>query len=123
MKTTIKISGKPVEIKLSPAAKSALEQSKEPLLAEMELDFSCLIRKQTRFRVDSASTDQVQVTDRLAVRFRPVMTQCCSVSEMTGDGPQLTDFELKRAAAFVPGWLHIDYQNNRWCGEFGYQGR
>lgn len=123
MKTTIQINGKPVEIELSPAAKRALEQLEEPLLADMELYFGCLICKKARFHEGSANTNHVQVTDRLSVRFRPVMTQNCSVRDMAGNEPPFTDFKIKKPEAFVPHWLHIDYQNNRWSGDFGYQGR
>ena len=123
MKTTIEISGKPIEIILTPAANSALKQRQKPLLAEMELYFSCLIRKQVRFYEDADTTDQVQVIDGLSARFRPVMTQSCNVRDMAGDEPPVTDFEVKKPEAFIPHWLHIDYQNNQWCGEFGYQGR
>lgn len=120
MKTTIHISGKPVEIKLSSAATNALQQRTKPLLAEMELYFSCLIRKKTRFHEDSDSGDQVQITDGLSVRFRPVMTQSCRVSDVDGDEPPVTDFEIAKPEAFVPHWLHIDFKNNQWQGEFGY---
>ncbi len=122
MQTTITVNGKPVEVKLSRAADAALAQRNTPLLAEMELYFSCLIRKQVRFRdhVESASAAPVPVTDRLAVYFRPVMTQTCNVNDMHGEAPPVSDFEIKNPAAFVPHWLRIDYRGGEWSGEFGY---
>ena len=41
--------GKQIEIRMTPAAGRALAQRSVPLLAEMELLFSCLIRKRVLF--------------------------------------------------------------------------
>ncbi|MDH3354659.1 MAG: hypothetical protein OEL79_05540 [Chromatiales bacterium] len=123
MNTQINISGKPVTIELSKAASAAMQNRTSPLLAEMELYFSCLIRKKVRFydNVDSDDAERVHVNDGLAVRFRPVATQSCSVGDVEGDEPPVTDFPIAKPAAFVPHWLRIDYIKGEWCGEFGYQ--
>ena len=125
MKTTVHISGKAVAIETSTAATHALLQRKEPLLAEMELYFSCLVRKKVRFHEVSSplgdANQQIRVTDELQVSFRPVITQSCSVADVDGDEPPVTDFEIKKPEAFIPHWLYIDFQNGQWQGEFGYQ--
>lgn len=50
---SIEINGRTVAIELSRAAIKALAQRSTPLLAEMELYFSCLIRKVVRFHEHS----------------------------------------------------------------------
>ena len=123
MRTTVHINGKPVAIEMSTAATHALLQREKPLLAEMELYFSCLVRKRVRFHELSTplsnDNQQAWVTDELTVSFRPVMTQSCSIGD--ADEPPVTDFPINRPAAFVPRWLHIDYQREEWLGEFGYR--
>ena len=117
-KQDIKIHGKEISLQLTNAALDALNKREKILVAEMELYFSCLIRKQVRFR-ENMGGDLVQVSDLLAVRFRPVMTESCGLS-YEGDEPPLTDFPIKKPESFVPKWMKIDYRNNGWTGEFGY---
>lgn len=122
MNAQIKISGKSVSIELSEAAINAMKLRTAPLLAEMELYFSCLVRKKVRFYDGESSDDKerIDVNDKLAVRFRPVMTQSCSVGDDAGEEPPVTDFPIAKPSAFIPHWLRIDYCSGEWCGEFGY---
>ena len=129
---SIEINGRTVAIELSKAAIKALAQRSTPLLAEMELYFSCLIRKKVRFR-DALDADQshdqgggensattVKLSEHLQVCFRPVMTRVCG-KDYEGDEPPLTDFPIVNAPAYVPRWLHIDYRKKQWQGEFGFE--
>ena len=116
----ITLANKSVEIRLTQAAISALEQRSTPLLAEMELLFSCLIRKKVRF-YEQGAEQGIAAGKGLAVRFRPVMTQACSISTLDGP-PPLEDFPMKKAQAFVPHWLSLDFRHGQWSGDFGYNG-
>jgi hypothetical protein len=105
-------------VTLSNAALKALSSRNKMLVAEMELYFSCLIRKQVRFK-ESLEGEVINVTDQLAIRFRPVMTKSCGI-DYEGDEPPLTDFPIQKADAFVPHWLKIDFKKDEWIGEFGF---
>ena len=118
MEKQIKIQGKNVTISLSKAAEKALLSRNKALVAEMELYFSCLIRKQVRFK-DKSEGDLINVTEQLAVCFRPVMTKTCDI-DSEGKEPLLTDFPIKNSASFIPYWLKIDFKKNEWSGEFGF---
>jgi len=118
MKTTIQLNGKSLEVRLTKAAERALSRRQQPLLAEMELYFSCLIRLKVRF-YEQSSGDDTEVNDKLQLRFRPVMTASCD-NNYEGDEPPLTDFPIQKPAAFTPHWLQIDYRRGQWQGEFGY---
>lgn len=118
MEKKIKIQGKSVTINLSKAAEKALTSRDKTLVAEMELYFSCLIRKQVRFK-ESLEGDLVNVTEQLAVRFRPVMTKSCGI-DYEGNEPPLTDFPIKNPNSFIPHWLKIDYKKDKWIGDFGF---
>ncbi len=115
----IKIDGRPVTVALSASAIDSLRQRKEPLFAEMELYFGCLIRKVVRFHERQQESDHVRVSDTRVVRFRPVMTESCRVGEFE-DEPPVTDFPIADPTAFIPRWLHIDYLDGCWQGDFGY---
>ena len=119
MPQTIEIDGRNVNVTLSQAANDALTQRDTPLLAEMELYFSCLIRKQVRFR-DADNGTAFPFNERLHIGFRPVMTKVCG-KDYEGDEPPLTDFPIVNPKAYVPRWLRIDYRHGQWQGEFGYE--
>lgn len=114
----ITLADKNLDIRLSPAAELALAQRQTPLLAEMELLFSCLIRKRVRFG-ELPSEGAIPASDRLSVRFRPVMTRVCAVADVGGALP-LDDFPIANPRPYVPHWLAIDYRRGQWLGEFGY---
>ncbi|MDA8328044.1 MAG: hypothetical protein M0Z83_03620 [Betaproteobacteria bacterium] len=114
----ITLADKPVEIRLSRAAKTALAQRTTPLLAEMELLFSCLIRKKVRFYEQGAEAG-TPASKELSVRFRPVMTSSCTISTLDGP-PPCDDFPIKNVRPYIPHWLSIDFRKGQWLGEFGY---
>ena len=114
----IEIKGKQVVVNLTKAAEKALSSRDKVLVAEMELYFSCLIRKQVRFK-ENLNGELASVSENLSVRFRPVMTKSCGI-DYEGDEPPLEDFPIEKPEAFVPHWLNIDYKKNEWIGEFGF---
>ena len=118
MQKQIEIKGKKVVVNLTKAAEKALSSRDKTLVAEMELYFSCLIRKQVRFK-ENLEGDLTNVSENLSVRFRPVMTKSCGI-DYEGDEPPLEDFPIEKPEAFVPHWLNIDYKKNEWIGEFGF---
>lgn len=108
---------KTLEIRLTTAAERALSKRSVPLVAEMELLFSCLLRKRVYFGDSMEGT--APVNDRLAVRFKPIMTRRCSVAE-GGATPPSEGFPLENPRPYVPNWLSIDFRRGEWVGNFGY---
>ncbi len=119
MSATVTIHGKPVAVDWSPAAERAIVARSQPLLVEMELYFSCLIRKRVRFPGSAETTRFVNATPHLRVSFRPVMTASCLIDAEL-DEPRLEEFPIVNPAAFVPRWLTIDFRKEAWTGLFGY---
>jgi len=117
--TEVLIQNRPVKVHMSRAAEKALAQRGGPLFVEMELYFSCLIRKQVLFHDEKRQPDSVQIDNKLSVSFHPVVTNSCMIKE-AGDEPEKSDFEMKRKECFVPKWLKLDYKKGAWIGEYGY---
>ncbi len=113
----VTLHGKSLEIRLTKAAQKALARRDQPLVAEMELLFSCLLRKRVYF--DESLEQSTPVDDHLAVRFKPIMTRRCSVAE-GGATPPSVGFPLENPRPYVPNWLAIDYRRGKWIGNFGY---
>ncbi len=110
-----------VELRLSERARQQLMREAGPLDIEMELYFSCLLRKRVHFLdVPHANVAaRAALNGNVSVSFRPVMTRACSISEVI-DEPEEETATLVRAAAFTPKWLALDYAHGAWAGEFGY---
>jgi len=119
MRATAEILGKKIQVEWSASADKAMSLLSSPLLVEMELYFSCLIRKAVRFGRSASMRYSVPVTSQLTVAFRPVMTKVCKVSEIGDEEePPLDDFEITKPEAFVPKRLFIDFKRGQWVGEF-----
>jgi len=114
----ITLAGRVVQVELSSAARAALADRGRPLIAEMELYFSCLIRKRVRFpdAVHPGALCAV-VADGLTVCFRPVMTRACAIDPKV-EKPELEAFPVQKPEAFVPKRLRIDHRRDTWSGEF-----
>lgn len=120
MNIDIVYEGKPLTVHLTRAAETALQQRTTPLVAEMELYFSCFIRKRVRFHTVVRNDRNVTAGENLCVGFRAVMTEQCHIDAATGDEAVLTDFPIAKPAAYIPHWLRIDFHRGEWVGDFGY---
>lgn len=118
--TEILIQNKPVQVLLSKSAEKALQQRESTLFVEMELYFSCLIRKQVLFHERQRQADSVTVNEKLSVSFHPVMTESCMIKDAEPE-PVKSDFDIQRRECFTPRWLKLDYKKGNWLGEYGYQ--
>jgi hypothetical protein len=82
-----------------------------------------LVRKRVLFRgmpADAALPDGCgRITDRLLLRFRPVVTRTCRIAD-AGDGVPLMDMPVRHPERFVPPSLSLDYRHGQWSGEFRY---
>jgi hypothetical protein len=87
----------------------------------MELYFSCLIRKQVRVHEELTSPFSMDVSEKLKIGFRPVMTKGCSVSSCEGEAPPLSDFPIEKPERYIPDWLKLDFKKGKWVSEFGYK--
>ena len=114
-----KLEGRPFRVTFTASAQHALAQRERPLIAEMELYFSCLIRLRVLFDRAEDADKASPVTPQLSVCFRPVVSRSCDLHAVEGK-PPLDDFPIKKRAPYVPHWLHLDYCKGEWVGKFGY---
>lgn len=121
MKKTVQILGRSVVVELSKVAEKNLKDRQHHLCLEMELYFSCMIRKQVNVRAAIDNGMSVFVNDKLEIGFRPVMTKICSVNSCDGDSPPVSDFPIAKAERYIPHWLKVDYKKGKWVSEFGYR--
>ena len=120
MNITIQLYGKPVRVELSAAAERALEKRTEPLYAEVQLIFGCMVAKRVWFS-DEANKDAVSVTPKLSLWFRPARYEkACSFDDIDG-AAVASDFPMAvDRKGFVPDVVRIYYRASKWVGDFTY---
>ncbi|HUW97518.1 MAG TPA: hypothetical protein VMV40_01575 [Acidiferrobacter sp.] len=120
----IEVTHKAFSVELTSAASRALDARSEPLVVEMELFFSCLVRKRLRWGKQvptEVGTLSGVPHAKLQVWFHPVMAQHCDLPDNDDlSALPLMDFPLARKEAFTPRWLHLDYHGGEFRGDFGW---
>lgn len=106
-----------LKINLTNRAEKALHTRSKPLIAEMQLYFSCVVKKRVLFH-DSLERNSVNVNKNLAVDFRAVSASSCSPEEFAKNYPVDTEFTSNAALQMRPTELMIDYNQGEWTGEF-----
>jgi len=120
----VEMLGRQIHVEISSSAQQQLNMRTAPLYIEMELYFSCLIRKQVRVYeavIEPAQKNfSVRFSDKLQINFRPVMTKSCSISSCDDGKPPLSDFPIRKPQSYIPKWLRLDFRKGSWSGDFGY---
>lgn len=117
---SVSINNRDVDITWTQAAQRALQRRERILYVEMELYFSCLVKKFVHFRdAPRGLLAPSVVSDRLQVYFRPVTSTACSMEEAEKLGRQPeTDIALERALRLAPKSLALDFRGGQWTGQF-----
>ena len=122
MQRLITFHGRPLSLTVSQRALVQLACRVSPLLLEMELYFSCLIRKRVLVRESIEGADAVVLADKLIASFRPVVTETCAMRDVERDNPRVKDMPILHPERFYPHWLTLDYRRGQWRADFGYAG-
>ncbi len=118
-RANVRINGKPVAVEWTARAQRALESRPAPLMVELELYFSCLVKKFVHFREHPGSHGVAPVNDRLSLYFRPVMSTACSIetAERLGRQPE-TEITTASIRKIAPKRVWLDYRHGSWVGKF-----
>ena len=110
-----------MEIRITTKAIKALDSLVTPLHVEMELYFSCLIRKQVIYPATPHQDARTIKSGHpnLRLYFRPVMTKTCLIGE-SSRAPDLVAFPMQDKPGLIPKWFTLDHGRTGWIGEFGY---
>ena len=114
---TIKLRERSFEVEWTQRAQRKLEQREIPLIVEMQLYFSCVVKKRVLFH-DSYDLDAVTVNDDIAIAFRTVESTACDPVEFARNFPIKNDLDSTAAAKMKPKYLLVDYVGNKWVGEY-----
>ena len=115
----ILINDKSLVVTWTPRAQRELDRRTHPLYVEMELYFSCMVKKYIHFLDRPRNAASVQINEKFAVYFRPVTSTECSMDLAANLGRQ-PEIELHNEAVsrMVPKRIFVDFKNSRWIGEY-----
>jgi len=108
---------KGVEVEWTNRAQREMEKRDNPLVVEMQLMFSCVVKKRTIFH-DSYDLETIQINDKLKVAFRPVESTSCDPVEFAEKYPVKREFDSTASSKIRPKHLLIDFVNGKWVGEY-----
>ncbi|MGD8526809.1 MAG: hypothetical protein PVJ63_11210 [Thioalkalispiraceae bacterium] len=114
---SVQLGDYPLEVRWTKRADRALAKRAQPLNAEMQLYFSCVVKKRVVFENDK-NRPTVTVTDKLAVNFRAVPASSCSPEEFASNYPIDGEFNSDASRKMHPCRLDIDYKNQQWSASF-----
>ena len=113
------INGRDVSVEWTDAAASELARRPRPLVVELELYFSCLVKKFVHFHEEAGGRETVAANDKLRLYFRPVTSTACSfeVAERLGRQPEI-DLHSAAVSKIAPRRVSIDFARGAWQGHY-----
>lgn len=117
---SVQIDRHPLELRWSARAERELKRCRQPLIVELQLYFSCVVKKRVLFH-QQVNFATVRVDDRLQIAFRPIASAVCDPREFAANHPVGRDLSPGPAARMLPAFAEIDFRGGRWQGQFGYR--
>ena len=114
---TVTIGEFPITIEWTQRAQQQLVRQTTPLIAEMQIYFSCVVKKRVLFH-DASELETSKVNDNLEVCFRAVESNACDPVEFAKNFPVKNSFKSAAALKMHPKRLSIDFKHGQWSGEF-----
>lgn len=113
------INGRDVSVEWTDAAARELARRPRPLVVELELYFSCLVKKFVHFHDEAGDRKTVAANDKLRLYFRPVTSTACSfeVAERLGRQPE-TDLHSEAVGRIAPKKVSLDFARGAWQGHY-----
>ena len=114
---TVTLRNHPLQVKWTQRAQRQLIKRSEPLFVEMQLYFSCVVKKRVLFH-DVYEANATPVNDNMFVTFRPVESTSCDPLEFARHFPVKQEFQSSGAIKMRPKSLLVDFKNGSWNGEY-----
>lgn len=116
---TVSINGKPMAVEWTRSAANQLAQRAHPLVVELELYFSCLVKKFVHFHEEAPQRATIAVTDKLHLFFHSVTSMACTmdVAEQLGRQPEI-EIDTPAARKFAPKRIRLDFSKGQWQANF-----
>lgn len=118
-KDSIDIRGKKMAIMYSKRAEKALQQRNNPLIAELQLYFTCVVQKRVNF-LEQTNLETISANPNLKIAYHAVQSNACDPVEFAEKHPVKKELKSKGAQSMRPSLFKIDFKNGKWEGDFSF---
>ncbi len=113
----VHINRREVEITWTRRADTALHRLQQPLIIELQLYFSCVVKKRVLFH-RQVDFETIAVNGKIEIAFRAISSAVCNPKKFARDYPEGKNLSAGPASRMVPRVVEIDYRNDEWEGQF-----
>ena len=114
----VRLKNKDLFVQWTDRAQSQLDQKPKPLIVEMQLYFSCVVKKRVLFH-EQVDFDTATVNDQIKLAFRSIESDVCCPEVFARDFPEVRELNAV-SDKMIPNRVSIDFKGEAWIGEFGY---
>lgn len=114
----VRLKNKDLFVQWTDRAQRQLDQISRPLIVEMQLYFSCVVKKRVLFH-EQVNFDTATVNDQMKLAFRSIESAVCSPETFASDFPEARELNAV-SDKMMPNRVSIDFKGGVWIGEFGY---
>jgi len=114
---SIDIRGKRMAIMYSRRAEKALSQRSHPLIAELQLYFTCVVQKRVNFH-EKSELETITASPQLEIAYHTVQSDACEPVEFAKKHPVKKELNSRGAQSMRPSLFKIDYKQGQWTGDF-----
>ncbi len=108
---------KTINVKWTQRAEQALRAREHSLTIEMQIYFSCVVKKRVLFH-DQSDDDAININDKLRIVSKTVQSDSCDAAEFAKNFPVKNELISDSANKMLPTLLCVDYKDQQWVGEF-----
>ena len=116
---SIVLGNKNLRVEWTDRANRVFQTRSQPLIIEMQLYFSCVVKKRVLFH-DSSNLDVTDVNNSIKIAFQSIQAAACDPEEFTRNYPIGRVLDSPAATKMIPTSLSIDFRQGQWEGEFSY---
>lgn len=118
--SSVVLGNKNLRVEWTDRANRVLQTRSEPLIIEMQLYFSCVVKKRVLFH-DNSNLDVTDLNNSMKIAFRSIQSAACTPEEFARNYPIGRVLDTPAATKMIPSRLAIDFRQGQWHGEFDYQ--
>lgn len=119
LKDSIDIRGKKMSIMYSKRAEKALLKRDSPLIAELQLYFTCVVQKRVNFH-ENTELETINTNSNLKIAYHTVQSNACDPVEFAEKHPVKKELNSKGAQSMRPSLFKVDYKKGQWMGDFSF---
>ena len=117
---SVVLENKCLRVEWTDRANRALQTRFEPLIIEMQLYFSCVVKKRVLFH-NSSELDVTDVNNSIKITFRSIQSAACDPEAFAKSYPVGKVLDSPAVTKMIPSRLSIDFHQGQWQGDFNYK--